>query len=91
MKWHELVSLRISELILTQLLQDDRIQIKKNPEDTRKRIEQNIQNNFNQEKELVDEIYQMMEDLENQGHSFERQKMFPILKAKLAKKKGIVL
>ena len=91
MKWNELMSLRISELILKQLVSDDRIKLKQNEEDVRKRMEQTIQENFKQERELIQEVYQMMEDLESQGHAFERQKMFPLLKAQLAKKKGVVL
>jgi len=91
MNWNELIGLRISELVTQALLQDDRIQFKKSEEDVRKRIEYKIRENFQKEKELVEEVYKMMEDLENQGHSFERQKMFPMLKAQIAKKKGIVL
>jgi len=91
MKWNELIGLRISELALKYILQDDRIQLKQSEETVRKRIEQKIRDNFKQEKELLQEVYQMMEDLESQGHVFERQKMFPLLKAQLAKKRGVVL
>lgn len=91
MKWNELVSLRISELILKQILQDKRIQLKQDEEHIRKKVEQKIQENFEKEKELLQEVYQMMEELENQGHKFERQKMFPLLKSQIAKKKGFVL
>ena len=85
------MSLRISELVVKQILQDDRIPLQASEEAVRKSVERKIQENFDQEKELVQEVYQMMEDLEQQGHSFERQKMFPMLKAQLAKKKGFVL
>ena len=85
------MGLRISELILKQLISDDRIKLKQSEEDVRKRMEQTIQENFEQERKLLQEVYQMMEDLENQGHTFERQKMFPLLKAQLAKKKGVIL
>ncbi len=91
MKWNELVSLRLSELILNQLLQDDRIQLKQSEENVRRQIERKIQENFEQEKELVQEVYEMMDDLEQKGHAFERQKMFPMLKSQLAKKKGFIL
>lgn len=91
MKWNELVGLRISELILKQLLLDERIKLRQSEESVRKRVEQKIQENFEQEKQLLQEVYQMMEDLEQKGHSFERQKMFPLLKTQLAKKKGFVL
>ena len=85
------MGLRISELILKQLISDDRIKLKQSEEDVRKRMEQTIQENFEQERKLLQEVYQMMEDLESQGHTFERQKMFPLLKAQLAKKKGVIL
>lgn len=91
MNWNELIGLRISEVIVQRLFQDERIQTHKSEEEIRKRIEQKIQENFQQERDLTEEVYKMMEDLENQGHSFERQKMFPLLKAQLAKKKGFVL
>ena len=91
MKWNELVALRISELVLKHILLDDRIQLKHSEEEVRKQVEQTVQQNFEQEKELLQEVYQMMEDLEKQGHSFDRQKMFPLLKAQIAKKKGFIL
>ncbi len=91
MKWNELVSLRISELILKNIIRDNRIQLKQGEEIIRQRIEHKIKENFKREKELLREVYQMMEELESQGRSFERRKMFPLLKAQLAKKKGFVL
>ena len=78
-------------MVLKQLKEDQRIQLQASEEQVRKDIELEIQKHFTQEEELMDEVYQMMEDLENQGHQFERQKMFPILKKQLAKKKGIIL
>ena len=91
MKWNELMALRISELVLKQLTQEDRIKLQQSEELVRKRVELKITENFEQEKELTQEVYLMMEDLEAKGHSFERQKMFPLLKAQLAKKKGLIL
>ena len=87
----DLVALRISELVVKSLAKDPRIQLKQEEERTRKEIEQEIQDNFRQEKQLIEEVYQMMETLESQGQSFDRQKIFPMLKGQLAKKKGIVL
>ena len=87
----EMLALRISELVLKHILADRRIQIHQSESAARKRVEQKIHENFNQEKELLDEIYHMMEKLEKEGHAFERQKMFPLLKKQLAKKKGFIL
>ena len=91
MNWNELSALRISELIVKRLVEDSRIQLKEEEEVVRKSAEQEIQKNFSQEKQLIEEVYQMMETLEQQGQSFDRQKLFPMLKNQLAKKKGIVL
>ena len=87
----ELAALRISELVVKQLLKDSRIQLKREEESVRREVELEIQENFNQERQLIEEVYQMMENLEKQGQSFDRQKIFPMLKSQLAKKKGIVL
>lgn len=73
------------------LSEDSRLQLKEGEEQVRKELEQEIQENFSQEKQLIEEAYQMMEALEQQGQSFDRQKIFPMLKKQLAKKKGIVL
>ena len=50
-----------------------------------------ITKNFQAEKDLDKEVRQMMDDLEKEHSSFDRQKMYPLLKKKLAEKKGIVL
>ena len=51
-----------------------------------------VKNNFNQEAELDQEVNKMMDDLERQhAGEFQRFKMFPMLKKKLAKEKGFVL
>ena len=91
MNWNELSGLRISELVVKKLTEDSRIQLKQEEELVRKELEQEIQENFAEEKKLIEEVYQMMETLEQQGQSFDRQKIFPMLKSQLAKKKGIVL
>ncbi len=91
MKWNELFSLRISELVLKQIQGDYNIKLHQKPESIRDRIRSLIQDNFKKEKELDEEVYKMMEDLEQQGHSFERHKMYPELKRQLAKKKGFIL
>ena len=91
MKWNELFSLRISELVIKQLQADHNIKLQQDPESIRNRVHALIQDNFKKEKELDEDVYKMMEDLEKNGHSFERHKMYPELKKQLAKKRGIVL
>ena len=91
MDWNELRALRISEWVIKELEADQRIQLKEEIDSLRKEIEKEIKKQFQVEKDLTEEVYQMMEELESQGHQFERQKMFPILKKQLAKKKGFPL
>ncbi|MDE0091787.1 MAG: DUF507 family protein [Oligoflexia bacterium] len=91
MNWNELAALRISELVVKRLSEDTRFQINEKEESVRKEVEREVQENFIQEKQLIEEVYRMMETLEQQGQSFDRQKIFPMLKSQLAKKKGIVL
>ena len=91
MNKNELEALRISELIVKELESDQRIQTHLKAEALLKEIEKEILNHFQIEKDLTQEVYHMMEDLESQGHQFERHKMFPMLKKQLAKKKGFPL
>ncbi len=51
-----------------------------------------IRADFHREQALDQEVHKMMDDLERQNpNGFERYKMFPMLKKRLAKEKGIVL
>ena len=51
-----------------------------------------IKKDFDNERELEQEVHKMMDDMERKNPgSFERYKMFPLLKRKLAEKKGIIL
>ena len=91
MKWNELFSLRIAELVVKQLKQSTQITLHKEESFLMNHICQLIEADFDQEKKLDQEVNQMLEELEDQGHVFERRKMYPMLKNQLAKKKGIVL
>ena len=87
----QLISLRISELVLRRLEGCHGVRFKEGAEAARKRIAHLISLNFQKERELEKEAAGMMDDLERQGHSFERGKMRPLLKKRLAEKKGFVL
>lgn len=51
-----------------------------------------IAGDFEREQKLDEEVQRMMDDLERQSQGeFQRYKMFPLLKKRLAKEKGIVL
>ncbi len=57
-----------------------------------KRAAELIAAEFQKEKDLDHEVHKMMDDLERQNpNSFERGKMFPMLKKRLAKQKGLIL
>ena len=55
-------------------------------------VQQCIAEDLSKEKDLEQEVQQMLDELEN-THSgqFERYKMYPLLKKKLAQKKGFIL
>lgn len=51
-----------------------------------------VKGNFDDERKLDEEVNMMLDDLERQhGGEFQRYKMFPMLKKKLAQQKGFVL
>ncbi len=51
-----------------------------------------LNQDFDKEKELEKEVVKTLDELEaTHGGSFNRQKMYSLLKRKLAEKKGIVL
>ncbi len=57
-----------------------------------KRAVELVKEELDKEAVLEKEVNQMMDELERQNpNSFERYKMFPLLKKKLAKQKGIIL
>ena len=90
MKKGTLQALRLSELIVKELSGNQSLQLKQDKELLQRRIAKKIQENFAQEQQITDEAYKMMEDLEQKGQTFDRKAMFPLLKAKLAEKKGFV-
>lgn len=51
-----------------------------------------IKSDFEREAQLDQEVNRMMDDLERKNSGeFQRYKMFPLLKKRLAKEKGIIL
>lgn len=65
----------------------------KTPEDkTFRRAVELIEKEFEVEAQLDKEVHKMLDDLERQNpNGFQRGKMFPMLKRKLAEQKGIIL
>ena len=89
--WNKLFSLRIAEFVLKQLEQNNSVDFIKSSEEIRDRVCFLIDENFEEENKLNEEVKAFMDNLEKEGHDFERYKMFPLLKKQLAKKKGIIL
>jgi hypothetical protein len=68
------------------------IQFKAKEEKVLERITQVIRQDFEKEAELDQEVNRMMDDLERKNPGgFQRYKMFPLLKKRLAQEKGIIL
>lgn len=65
----------------------------KNPEDkVFKRAIELVQNEYKKEADLDREVHAMLDDLERKNPGeFERYKMFPMLKKRLAKEKKVIL
>lgn len=82
----------MTKLILDKLV-DQKVVIFKEPEDkVRQRAVDLIKADIEREKALENEVNKMIDDLERQNPgSFQRFKMFGLLKKRMAKEKGIVL
>ncbi len=83
---------RMAEAILKGLKNQNVIQFKEKEETVLERAAAIIRGDFNREAELDQEVNRMMDELERQNPGgFQRYKMFPMLKRRLAKEKGIIL
>lgn len=83
---------RMAEAILKGLKDQKVIQFKEKEETVLERAAAYIKADYDREAELDREVNRMMDDLERQNPGeFQRFKMFPMLKRRLAKEKGIVL
>lgn len=83
---------RLVTLVFRELKDQDLITFKESEEKVAHRGQELIQENFKQEVALDMEVNKMMDDLERQNPGeFQRYKMFPLLKKRLAKEKGFIL
>ena len=79
-------------MIFKELKESSIIEFKAKEEQVFARAISIVNGDFEREKDLDEEVNQMMDDLERQNPTaFQRYKMFPLLKKKLAEQKGIVL
>ena len=83
---------RMAKLIIEELKSENFIQFKSDEQTVLSRAVAIIKKNYNDERALDQEVNDMMDDLEQQhAGEFQRYKMFPMLKKKIAEQKGFVL
>ncbi len=83
---------RMAQLIIDELKSENFIQFKIEEHKVNQRAVEIIKKNVNDEKLLDQEVNDMMDNLERQNAGeFQRYKMFPMLKKKIAEQKGFVL
>ena len=82
----------MASAILESLKKHNIITFKEKEEMVLQRALEFIRGDFEREQQLDAEVNRMMDDLERQNSGeFQRFKMFPLLKKRLAKEKGIIL
>lgn len=92
MKMNDKLIQRMAEAILKGMKNQKAIQFKDKEDSVLRRAMEVIRADFHREAELDQEVNRMMDDLERQNPGqFQRFKMFPLLKKRLAKEKGIIL
>ena len=83
---------RFVKMVFNELKAQDLITFKSKEVEVFGRAVDIVKNNFHEETLLDEEVNKMMDDLERQhGGEFQRYKMFPMLKKKLAQQRGFVL
>lgn len=92
MKMTDKQILRMAHAIFKGLKEQKVVEFKEKEETVLERAAAIIRADFHREAELDAEVNRMMDDLESKGQGdFQRFKMFPMLKKRLAKEKGIIL
>lgn len=83
---------RLVRSVIRDLKEQNTITFKEKEEKVIQRALAIIANEYTRESQLDNEVNKMMDDLERQNQGeFQRYKMFPLLKKRLAKEKGIIL
>lgn len=92
MKMSEKVIQRLVNSVFKELKSQNIVTFKEPEEKVLRRACEYIKQEYVKEAELDQQVLKMMDELESQNPGgFERYKMFPLLKKKLAKDKGIIL
>jgi hypothetical protein len=83
---------RMVHLIFEEMKKQNVVTFKVKEDQVAARALQLAKGDFARERELDEEVNRMMDDSERQNPGeFQRYKMFPLLKKRLAKEKGIIL
>lgn len=83
---------RLASMVLAELEAQHVVTYKAKEHDVLQRACQIVRADYQREAQLDSDVNKMMDDLERQNPGeFQRYKMFPLLKKRLAKEKGIIL
>lgn len=83
---------RMVQLVLKELKSQNLVTFKTPEDKVFQKALDVVKNNFAQEASLDQDVNKMMDQLERQNPGeFQRYKMFPLLKKRLAKERGIIL
>lgn len=92
MRWTSGLSYYLSRLIFMEWKKANLVEWEVSEDEVASQVHQILSEDLNKEKELEEEVGQMLDELEKTHFGqFERYKMYPLLKKKMAKKKGIIL
>lgn len=92
MRWMETHNRWLAQCLVKKFQDSSVVQLLKNSDDFIQKVCWILNQDFEREKELEKEVRNQMDELERvHGRSFDRQKMYSMLKKKLAEKKGIIL
>ena len=92
MRWTPAFSNYLGRLLLDEWHKHHAVELKVDQKEVLFKIHSIINEELNKEKQLDEEVNTMLDNLEKtHSESFERYKMYPLLKKKLAQKKGIIL
>lgn len=83
---------RLVQSVFRDLKEQSTIQFKEKEDKAFQRACEIVRSEYHKESQLDEQVNKMMDDLERQNPGeFQRYKMFPLLKKRLAKEKGIIL
>ncbi len=92
MRWTSGLSHYLAKLIFEEWNKNNLVTWQAGEEEAASHIHHILSEDLNKEKELEKEVDQMLDQLEKtHAGQFERYKMYPLLKKKMAKEKGIII